>query len=377
MARIPGLRRLSATRVFSLLFLIMICSPLTLHLTRGSVGVLWDEQRIGASFPELPSQKRSLRSFTHDLDGYLKDNFGFRGWLLTQYHLLKYRLFGDYETGSAHVLFGKHGWLFYTQHGQIDHARGRRVPSFKLMEEWAARLKAQHDAAVQRGATYLAVVAPNKNSIYPEMLPTWAQRPHGMPAIDTVIEFIRARHPEIAVLDLRSAIRANRRLPMFVATDLHWTEPAGYVASKTIVEFLRQRYPELPEPKRLSDYVITESLDVGGDLAAHINLRSILREYIYPMAARNGSFVPPSTESQYLRLPQLSPSHPTVVYKNDAAQLRLVVFRNSFFNVVHKFIAPHFRETVIFWREFEPSYVDAVKPDIVIRQFLEMELLAE
>jgi hypothetical protein len=38
------------------------------------------------------------------------------------------------------------------------------------------------------------------------------------------------------------------------------------------------------------------------------------------------------------------------------------------------FFSEHFRETVILWRDFDTDYVDKVHPDIVVRQFFEMEL---
>src|SRR5262245_36234233 len=124
---------LNPRQACAIVFIIFISLPAGIHVVRGSVAILTDEKSFAAALPPLPPSAEQVDTFVRHLDNYLRDNFGLRNWLLTHYHLFKYRFFGDYETGAAHVLFGKNGWLFLTKFQQIDAERGRLiVPPAKL-----------------------------------------------------------------------------------------------------------------------------------------------------------------------------------------------------------------------------------------------------
>src|SRR5207247_7754534 len=137
--------------------------------------------------------------FVREFDAYLRDNYGLRNWLLTSYNVVKYRVFGNYDTGSSHVLLSKNRWMYYTQFEQIDAHRGRYIVPENQLKQFADGLKHQYDVVTSRGMTYVAVVAPNKQSICPESLPDWAQRSLGSGATDQILEYVKQRYPEITV----------------------------------------------------------------------------------------------------------------------------------------------------------------------------------
>jgi alginate O-acetyltransferase complex protein AlgJ len=224
--------------------------------------------------------------------------------------------------------------------------------------------------------TYAVVIAPYKQSIYPENLPDWAQQSLGSSATDQVLAYIKQRHPEITVIDTRDGVRKAKQLaPMFVPTDIHWTTPAGYFANAEIIRVLQKANANIRDPSPWSEYAVTPHLDVGGDLSALTNLRSHLRETNYAVTKRGGFHRREDPKSPYMQFPILDSFHPTFVYKVDDDRLpRVLVFRNSFFTLLMPFFSEHFRETVILWRDFDTDYVDKVHPDIVVRQFFEMEL---
>jgi hypothetical protein len=290
--------------------------------------------------------------------------------------VVKYRVFGNYDTGSAHVLFGKHRWMYYTQFEQLDAYRGRYVVSESLLKQFSEDLKRQYDAVTSRGMAYVAVIAPNKSSIDPENLPDWARRSLGSNATDQILEYVKQRYPEITVVDTRNGVRKAKPLaPLFVPTDIHWTTPAGYFASAEIISTLQKTISNIPDPSPWSEYAVVPQRDIGGDLAALTNLRSHLTETTYGVTKSGGFRSRRDPTSPYMQLPTLDDFHPTFVYKIDDERLhRVLVFRNSFFTSLMPFFSEHFRETVILWRDFDTQYVDKVHPDIVVRQFLEMEL---
>jgi hypothetical protein len=372
----PRRRNFDLRGLFAVAFVIMIATPLVIHCWQGSSAILRDEKRNAAAFPSLPGQGRSLQTFVRELDAYLKDNYGLRSWLLTSYNVVKYRVFGDYDTGSAHVLFGNNHWMYYTEFEQIDAYRGRYVVPDSLLRQFADTLKRQYDAVTSRGMTYVAVIAPNKSSIDPENLPNWARRSVGSSATDQILEYVRERHPEITVVDTRDAVRKAKPIaPLFVPTDIHWTTPAGYFANAEIISALQKTNRNIPDPSSWTEFFVVPQQGVGGDLAALTNLRSHLTEITYGVGKVGDFRSRQDPTSPYMQLPTSDNYHPTFVYKRDDDRLlRVLVFRNSFFTSLIPFFSEHFRETVILWRDFDTEYVDKVHPDIVVRQFLEMEL---
>src|SRR4051812_12247226 len=118
-------------------FVLLICTPALMHLYSGSARVLGGEKRFASQLPSLPRRPAAWKPFVSEVDGYLRDNFGLRGWLLTQYHWLRYHWIGDYHTGSAQVLIGRDGWLFYDMYRQIDAGRGRWEMTQPELRYWA------------------------------------------------------------------------------------------------------------------------------------------------------------------------------------------------------------------------------------------------
>jgi hypothetical protein len=72
-----------------------------------------------------------------------------------------------------------------------------------------------------------------------------------------------------------------------------------------------------------------------------------------------------------------SQSTQTFAMVQDARHLpKAVLFRDSFFTKLVPFFAPHFRRSVYYWQyKFDCAVIDQEKPDIVIQQIAERELM--
>ena len=364
-------------RLAAIAFLALIALPGGVHIARGSASVLSGEKRMAASLPAPPGAGRPWPVFAAELETYLKDNFGFRQFFLSGYHLIKAHLFRDYYTGSAAVLFGTDGWLFYTAHRQIEGALGRITLSAAQKEYWAGKIKAEHDVARRSGIPYVAVLAPNKSSVYPEYLPAWARTSDGPSTTDQVLTYARARYPEVAILDLRAPIRDAKTMGLLYGkTDVHWTTIAGWRATKEIVDHARGLLPAIPEMRPWSEYRVASHRARGGDLTARLNIRPYVRTTDFGVSPLGEAGFYATPDSPYMRLPTLSPDHPTFTYASARSEApRVLVFRNSFFNALLPYFPAYFSETVVLWRDLEAQYLDLVKPDLVIHQYLEMELI--
>ena len=133
---------------------------------------------------------------------------------------------------------GKDGWKFFTdyQSDNFSQALGRVTQTSAQREAWAGWLAKQQKIVQQAGGRYFVVVAPANWDVYPQKLPTWAQKLRG----STSLQKLMAAHPELPWIDPRSALRqAAKKHDTYEPLDSHWTPYGGYVAWQAITKCLR------------------------------------------------------------------------------------------------------------------------------------------
>lgn len=69
------------------------------------------------------------------------------------------------------------------------------------------------------------------------------------------------------------------------------------------------------------------------------------------------------------------PSYYEERYKSETNQLKLMVFRDSFFGAYYKLVASNFGESVfVWWHNFNPDLITDEKPDIVLYEIVERNI---
>ena len=134
------------------------------------------ELRIPAVHPPPPRSLRAFADYPAAFEAYFKDSFGLRDKLLRWNSMVKFLGLG--VSPSAEVYVGREGWLFYSgEHSKANH-RGAYPFSLAQLEQWSDVLEAKRARLATLGVQYLYVVAPDKESVYPELLPDY-MRPIG------------------------------------------------------------------------------------------------------------------------------------------------------------------------------------------------------
>ena len=133
---------------------------------------------------------------------------------------------------------GRDGWKFFTdyQAENFSQAVGRVTQTARQREAWASWIKSSQRTVERAGGRYYVVVAPANWTIYPQKLPTWAQKLRGT----TSLQRLMAKHPDLPWIDPRAALRkAAKRNATYEPLDSHWTPYGGYVAWQAIAKCLR------------------------------------------------------------------------------------------------------------------------------------------
>src|SRR5438552_2297747 len=228
-------RALSDT-LLVMVFLAAICLPaadvfFALEPTRLS------EKRRRAPPPPVRLSQPLEVSYPAAFESWWNDNFGFRRSLVVGYSRALLAL-GVSPTPS--VILGRSGWLFFA--GDEALASYRAVQPFTEVElaAWQRRIETRRDWLAERGIRYLVVIAPNKETIYPEFMPESLNRVRPVTRLDQLVAHLRA-HSSVAVVDPRDALRtAKAGGILYLRTDTHWNDVGAWLLYREIVTGLRR-----------------------------------------------------------------------------------------------------------------------------------------
>ncbi|MBK8179578.1 MAG: hypothetical protein IPK67_11975 [Planctomycetes bacterium] len=277
-----------------LVFLALIAAPtLDLELRPDSARSPEErELRPPAEKPGRPATTQEAMLWPGRYEQYFKDSFGLRDVLLRWNSMVKVFALG--VSPSSEVYFGREGWLFYTGQMSAENHRGALPFSQDQLESWARVLETKRRLLESMGVRYLHVVAPDKESIYGELLPGF-MRPLGPTRYDQLLEYLAAHAPEVEVLDLRPALIAAKRGDSpdnWVYTNLgtHWTGRGSQVALRALVERLERMVGGF-HPEELDSYRRVEFSGPGDSWATRMYIGDLLVQ-------RTHGYMPPSIQAR-------------------------------------------------------------------------------
>ena len=121
------------------------------------------------------------------------------------------------------------------------------------------------------------VVAPNKDTIYPEHLPDAYKQIGPVARMDQVMQYLGTK-TDLNILDLRPALfEAKKQTQVFYSTDSHWNAYGAFPAYQAIIERLAKDVSGL-KPMNASDFYPQGYAFLGGDLSYMVGLEELITE---------------------------------------------------------------------------------------------------
>jgi len=327
------------------------------------------EQRTAAPCPPTPSSLWTLLVYPDRYERYFRDTFGLRDVLL-RWHSLE-KLFVFRVSASRKVVVGRDDWMFYSDEFSLETFRGVHPFTNEELERWRRTLESQRDYLARRGIDDVFVIGPNKETIYPDYVPTAYNRV-GPTRMDQLVAYLDA-HSDFRILDLRPpliAARADDRPydHLYYELGTHWNGRGNFVAARETSRRLHARFPAVKEIER--DAVQTFILDDHGDSEADwmyvgdfFPQRHI---WLTPVGGRRAR----TLEQGWVR----GSAH--VAEMDDAALPRALVLHDSFGIGPESLLADSFRHST--WLQtptFDTGAIAAEKPDVVIAVYVERILV--
>ena len=312
---------------------------------------------ILADAPKLENKDGSFnRQVLNDASDYVSDRFWLRQELITLNAKLESTLFR--ESASKDVVLGKDGWLYFSE--TLDDYQGQNQMTDRQIWSAARCLYLVSEYAASKGARTLFVVAPNKNSVYPEYMP------------DSCLEWTGERNRDrlyaeldkqgVEALDLLPALTEEKdKHQIYQTWDSHWNNLGAALAHDRIAACLGKS-DVFYQPDEF-----TAIRDHAADLYTMLYpAGTAMDEQLYPNRAQSFSYTRPIR----------SPEDQTIRTTSENATGSLLMFRDSFGNTLHTFMAESWA-TACFSRAmpYQLSMLETEAADTLVLEIVERNLI--
>lgn len=214
-------------------FLAMIFIPAAGWLAGWHFDAGIEEKREPAPWPTMNDVKRDAAGAAKKVEDAFADRFAFRNLLIKADAWLNWKLFGISTTEN--VVVGRDGWLFFTGDRSMPLYQGidrlSDADSAYVADVFEMRYRWLRD----RGITSANIIAPAKESVYPEFMPRGIPRVSKQSSMEKFLKFAQGRegHPADLLLPIRSAKAAGH--PLYLRGDSHWNDAGALVAYRQIL----------------------------------------------------------------------------------------------------------------------------------------------
>jgi hypothetical protein len=344
-------------------FLVAVSLPLGLLLARGEGAPAWENRRLA----ELPGRPRTAGEVYHlprMLAEYFKDHFALRAGLIRWQARAKV---GRLRTSSSpEVMLGREGWLFHSGEDEVEMFTGAAPFKAEALEDWRRFLEATRDWAARRGASFVVTFVPEKQSVYPELMPGGLTRSRGASRQDQLVEHMRARS-DVRLVDLRPALaQAKAGARIYHRTDTHWNELGALAAYEALLPALGGK---TGAPLSAAEFEAASDT-YSGDLAGILGLHGEMTEERPRLRLRRPARA--RVEGECGDVGQC------VSEVADGSLPRLLMYRDSASSYLVPLLAEHFARGVYVWDrrwKFSAGLLEGERPDVVVLEMVERRLM--
>ncbi len=307
-----------------------------------------------------------LRTLTFDPNA-IEESFYPRERMITMISNLRL-LIGDQVFPSA--IAGEHGWLVYTAEGDIEDYQRTALFSDDELARFQQNLDALAARYAEQGITLLVIVPPNKNTIYPERVPTQIPVFGNESKLDQMVAYLHV-HGHEQLIDLRTALlTAKSEHQVYYATDTHWNDYGVYIAYSALMVELQKTYPNLVAHP-ISDFKIVKRKPDQLDLSKNMGITLLPESKI--------QFAPQFDLNTRYKNVNLGQRRLMLSYNPNGNLPNLVMYYDSFFFSVIPLIGEHIHKGYYIQNYtggglWNLSWVEEQHPDVVVVEFSERYL---
>lgn len=335
--------------IFTVLCL-LLCAVLSLGtLIFGPSAAVANE--VLSSAPTLKNRDGSLNTaYLSDVSEYFSDHFFLRQELITASNAITASLFGSSAEDS--VILGSDGWLYYAD--TLDDHTGSSPMTEAQLAAVANNLSLMQEYCESQGAAFLFTLAPNKNSLYADNMPSYgaASAEHDAQRLFRCLDSVSVRY-----LDLFRLFGEQDEI-LYYAHDSHWNSKGAALAADGINDAFGRKSCYFADS-------FSEAIPHSGDLF----------EMLYPSATDNetGPVYGGSLSFQHMS-DGVRPDSITIDTTGGGSGT-LLAFRDSFGNDLYPYLADSFA-SARFSRatSYDLTQISTLSADCVLIELVERNL---
>jgi hypothetical protein len=270
-----------------------------------------------------------------------------------------YHIFGNQVFPK--MIAGDDGWLIYADKDSLNDYQNAFPFTPQEVDSIRSRLNSLCEDLTKQNITFIFFIPPNKNTIYPEYIPTSIPVMNEKSRLDQVVE-IYQETKSCRLIDLRQELMvARQKSRVYYATDTHWNSTGELIAYQSLSRILHESFPAI-YVHSIEDFTLT-SVSYSGDLT---NRRfGQIQEYEITLLLR------PNDQQKYSILTTTPKKTVTVVRDNTDLPTGLI-FCDSFFTSLLPFVAEDFRYAqYLQTTNVDLNLIADTKPDVVILEITE------
>ncbi len=339
------------------------------------------ENRNLAARPDLGLS--NWARWAEQIDAYYRDHFAFRARLINWENTLRVV---KLQSWNKDLLIGRERWMFFTGEGNLDNHLGLEPFSAQELAQWKQYFERRHFLLQASGSRYLLVIAPDKEAIYPEMLPDAVRRSLGTSRLTQLLTYLQQTNSPLAVLPLHNALRAAKSQGLvYFPQDTHWNGRGLFLANQEIARYAQAHwFPELQVPTLAPDYAIEEHAWEGGEW----NMVGLPREngkyrseFLIPKRPPRAQARPGTLPANWPDIPQ--PWLRPLWYAQPQGSRRLLVLHDSFMRTGcpdrdRMPVAEVFAHSLFIGDQPDLVHLDTLvnreRPDLVVQEIVERHL---
>jgi hypothetical protein len=236
------------------------------------------------------------------------------------------------------------------------------------LQEIYANLMYRKNRLEQMGIAYYILVAPNKQTIYPEFIPDKYTRVNPQTRWQQTKTYLNQQGHDFIIDPTDELLRQKTNYPSYYKTDLHWNNMGAYYASQMLLAEMQKKFP-LVKTHALNEYTIQPTPFTKGDMARMINA-AYIQDVQYEFTSPQLNNIVYTTAPLY---PSYVSTQPIILTLTaDSTKPHVLMFRDSFGNGMIQFISQESSKAVYVWTHvFDWAIIEQEKPDVVIHEISE------
>lgn len=141
-----------------------------------------------------------------------------------------------FNNADKKVVYGRGDWLFYGAENSLDYYQGTNLMSEEELAKETASLIKLKELCDERGVELRIFIAPNKERIYSEHMPTLTV--NSQRRVDNYVEYIRQNTDIQVVFPIEEILAAKPTAQLYYKYDTHWNEAGAFVGVNALYQSL-------------------------------------------------------------------------------------------------------------------------------------------